>query len=85
MIICDICKKNQAYEVFSIPKIINYWAMSNGVRLAQIRRLEKTDVVICSNCQAAIAKLVNTMESGSVSVGENKFGFNEQTSGEKVK
>ena len=63
MIVCDLCKRNKAHDIFSIPKNNQYWAMSNGIRLMPFYKLEKTDVVICSDCQKAIARLVYAIES----------------------
>lgn len=65
MTVCDLCKRNKAHEIFMIPKNNQYWAMKNGVHLMPFYKLEKTGVVICNDCQKAIARLVYAIESES--------------------
>lgn len=65
VIVCDLCKRNKAHEIFMIPKNNQYWAMKNGVHLMPFYKLEKTGVVICNDCQKAIARLVYAIESES--------------------
>lgn len=66
MIVCDICKKHTAYNTFSVPKINKYYAMKNGVRLTSFDRLEKTDMVICCDCQGVIARFIESIEAVSI-------------------
>ena len=62
MVVCDICETNRAYDSFRIPTEQGYYIMLNGKPITQLHgRIEKSEVVLCYQCQRKIAKFINGM------------------------
>lgn len=62
MIVCDVCEENRASEKFSIPKYERYYAMKNGVKMMEFKRLECSEIYICPRCQETIAKIIDRIK-----------------------
>lgn len=58
MVVCDICKSEDVFNTYEIPKYVPFWT---GIKTPENQILSKESIDLCEHCAKSIANMLSDM------------------------